>query len=157
MSLAFQDYLPDNSCFGCGPNNEQGLRIKSFWSPDVPGDTVCEFRGGAQHNAGSANILNGGIIATIMDCHSVMTAIAQAYREVGRPIGSNPVIWFVTGGFDLSYRAPALLHRSVHLRARVVEATQNKSVVNCELWSAAKVCTTSSMAAVRVSPQWHDV
>ena len=38
---ALQDrYAPNNRCFGCGPANEKGLRIKSY----VDGDAVvCEF------------------------------------------------------------------------------------------------------------------
>lgn len=154
---AFQDLMPDNSCFGCGPDNKHGLRIKSYWSEDRPDTAVCEFHGAPFHNAGSAKILNGGIIATIMDCHSVITAVAQAYRDAGRPIGSEPRLWYVTGSFDLHYRAPALLEQPVQLFARVVEATERKSMVECDLISDGKICTTSSMVAVRVPLEWHDV
>ncbi len=154
---AFQDLMPDNSCFGCGPDNKHGLRIKSYWSAEQPGVAVCEFHGAPFHNAGSAKILNGGIIATIMDCHSVITAVAQAYRDAGRPIGSEPRLWYVTGSFDLHYRAPALLEQPVQLFARVVEATERKSMVECDLISDGKICTTSSMVAVRVPLEWHDV
>lgn len=148
--------MPDNSCFGCGPDNPHGLRIKSYWSDSASDEAVCEFHGAPHHNAGSANILNGGIIATVMDCHSVITAIAQAYRDAGREFGGEPKIWYVTGSFELNYKAPASLGRPVTLRARVVDSTATKSVVTCELLSGDKVCTTSSMVAVRVPMEWHD-
>ena len=32
--LAFQDLIPDNHCYGCGPHNAHGLRIKSYWDVD---------------------------------------------------------------------------------------------------------------------------
>ena len=154
---AFQDLMPDNSCFGCGPDNPRGLQIKSYWSGHASNEAVCEFHGASHHNAGSAKILNGGIIATVMDCHSVITAVAQAYRDAGREIGSEPKIWYVTGSFELVYKAPALLDRPVTLRAHVAESTEKKSVVKCELISGDKVCTTSTMIAVRVPMEWHDV
>lgn len=28
---AFQDQIPNNHCFGCGPENASGLQIKSHW------------------------------------------------------------------------------------------------------------------------------
>jgi len=156
-AAAFQDLLPDNSCFGCGPNNVNGLRIKSHWA-DAPGGTaVCTFTAAPHHNAGSANILNGGIIATIMDCHSVITAVAQAYADAGREFATGDLLWYVTGRFELNYRAPALLAEPVMLTARVVESDERKSRVSCELTSAGNVCTTSEMVAVRVAMEWHDV
>lgn len=154
---AFQDLLPNNTCFGCGPDNEQGLRIKSFWSTEKPTETVCEFQGKPHHNAGSAGVLNGGIIATIMDCHSVMTAVAQAYRDAGREVGNGPRLWYVTGQFDLIYLAPARLDLPAELTARVVATNGKKSEVSCELRSGETLCTTSRMIAVHVPAEWHDV
>lgn len=154
---AFQDMLPGNTCFGCGAANPDGLQIKSRWCADVPGDTVCEFHGAPHHNAGSAGVMNGGIIATIMDCHSVITAVADAYRRAGRTIGSTPLLWYVTGQFDIRYQAPVLLARPVRLSARVETTDGRKSVVSCELTSAGRVCTTSRMTALQVDMAWHDV
>jgi len=156
-AVAFQDMLPGNTCFGCGPANEHGLRIKSYWDPDNPGATVCSFQGASWHNAGSESVMNGGIIATIMDCHSVITAVAQAYHDAGRQIGNAPILWYVTGGFDLSYHEPVLLSEPAMLRARVTDSTEKKSQVSCELWSGDTLCTTSTMIAVRVPMEWHDV
>lgn len=154
---AFQDMLPGNTCFGCGPANPDGLRIKSRWSAEVPGEAVCIFRGAPHHNAGSAGVMNGGIIATIMDCHSVITAVAQAYHDAGREIGDKPILWHVTGQFELRYLAPVLLQEPAVLKARVEETDGRKSVVTCELHSDGEVCTTSRMIALQVDMDWHDV
>ena len=66
-SMSLQDrYAPQNQCFGCGPANSKGLRIKSY----VVGDElVAEFTPEAHHIA-FAGVLNGGIIGTLLDCHS---------------------------------------------------------------------------------------
>jgi hypothetical protein len=85
---AFQDQITDNFCFGCGPTNQQGLRIKSYW--DGPNESICTYQPESHQNAGSKQFLNGGIIATLIDCHCICTAIAYAYRDEGREIGSSP-------------------------------------------------------------------
>ncbi len=58
-------YAPENACFGCGPSNAKGLRIKSFPRGD---EVVAEFRPERWHEA-FENILCGGIIGTLLDCH----------------------------------------------------------------------------------------
>ena len=77
----FQDLIQGNHCFGCGPHNPAGLQIKSTWSGEK--ESVCVFQPSAHHCAAPTKFLNGGIIATIIDCHSVCTAIAYAYRQAG--------------------------------------------------------------------------
>jgi hypothetical protein len=36
MEKAFQDHYPEEyrKCYGCGPDNEHGLQIKSYWDGD---------------------------------------------------------------------------------------------------------------------------
>ncbi|MCP3861335.1 MAG: PaaI family thioesterase, partial [Phycisphaeraceae bacterium] len=63
-------YAPKNACFGCGPANGKGLRIKSFPRGD---EVVAEFRPETMHEA-FENILCGGIIGTLIDCHMNWTA-----------------------------------------------------------------------------------
>src|SRR5262249_20212154 len=86
---AFQDLIPENFCYGCGPGNPVGLRIRSLWAGN---EALCVFQPAPYHSAGPCHILNGGIIATLIDCHAVCTAIAHAYRAESRAIGSVPAI-----------------------------------------------------------------
>ena len=58
---SFQDQIKENHCWGCGPANEHGLRIKSYWSGE---EAVCTWQPGEQHSAAPLEILNGGVIAT---------------------------------------------------------------------------------------------
>ena len=73
---AIQDQCLEPAMYywGCGGKNEHGLCIKSYWDED---ETVCTFRPDAHHIAYPGS-LNGGIIATIIDCHCVNTAISVA-------------------------------------------------------------------------------
>ena len=59
MSQSLQElHAPLSRCFGCGPANEQGLRIRSI----VVGDKViAEWMPQAHHEA-FPGVLNGGIV-----------------------------------------------------------------------------------------------
>ena len=148
---AFQDGMEHNLCFGCGPHNDLGLRIKSHWEGDV---SVCVFEPQAHHMAGPRHILNGGIIATVIDCHSICTAIADAYRREGREIGSEPVIWYATGSLHVDYKHPAAIDKPVELRAIIAEVKPKKTVVHCKMFSEGDVCAFGEVVCVRVPREW---
>ena len=63
-------YAPSTRCFGCGPANPDGLRIKSFVRGD---EVVCEWAPAKRHEAFDG-ALNGGIVGTLFDCHCNWTA-----------------------------------------------------------------------------------
>jgi len=149
---AFQDLIPDNGCFGCGPHNAHGLRLKSRWEGD---EAVATYVPLPYQTAGPPDVLNGGIIATIIDCHTVCTAIAHAYRSEGREIGSEPHVWYATGKLEVRYLKPTPLDRPVHLRARIVEVDGRKTRLECTLSSDGDACAEASVVAVRVPPEWR--
>ena len=102
--LVFQDEIPDNHCWGCGSRNPYGLPIKSHWLGE---EAVCSWQPEEHHAAGPKHILNGGIIATLIDFHFICTAIAAAYRAEGREMNSPPPIWYATASLKVSYLRPA--------------------------------------------------
>jgi acyl-coenzyme A thioesterase PaaI-like protein len=151
--VAFQDQIPDNLCYGCGPGNPSGLRIKSYWDGD---ETVCTFKPGRHHSAGPEQFVNGGIIATIVDCHSVCTAIAHAYRAEGRPIGSEPGIWCVTASLNVTYLRPSPITGPLTLRASVAETGPKKLRVHCSVRHGEDECARAEVIAVRVPHSWRE-
>lgn len=153
MPEAFQDLIPGNHCFGCGPANTGGLRIKSHWLDRE--SAVCYFDPSPQHSAGPEHVLNGGIIATLIDCHGICTAIANHYREERRVIGSEPHVWCVTAGLEISYRKPTPLVETVMLIAKVHSRSDNKTVIKCTVNSGSQVTAEASVIAVRVPPEWR--
>jgi acyl-coenzyme A thioesterase PaaI-like protein len=152
QSLAFQDAIPGNHCYGCGPANPDGLHIKSYWEGD---ESVCNFMPEPHHSAGPKQYLNGGIIATLIDCHCICTAMANAYRGEGREIGESPEIWFVTGALNVSYVKPTPIDRPVKLCARIVEVKPKKTVLHCSLLSGDSECARGDVVAVRVAGDWR--
>jgi acyl-coenzyme A thioesterase PaaI-like protein len=151
MPEAIQDRIPHNHCFGCGPLNARGLAIKSFPQGD---ETVCTFQPAPHHMAGPTHVLNGGIIATVVDCHAVCTAIADAYRAAGREIGTAPLIWCVTAALKIDYLAPTPIDAPVELRARVREAKGRKRIVECVVTSGGTVRARGEVVAVEVPAGW---
>jgi acyl-coenzyme A thioesterase PaaI-like protein len=151
---AFQDLLPFNHCWGCGADNVDGLRLKSRWSPTDPELAIATFRPRPEHVAGPRHVLNGGIIATVLDCHGVCTAVADGYRSAGRPIGSGDAIWFATGTLAVTYLEPAPIDAELDLTAVVERAEERKTIVACELLAQGAVRARAVVTAVRVPPAW---
>ena len=149
---AFQDLIPRNHCWGCGPFNEHGLQIKSYWSGD---ESVCRWRPRPEHMAGPTTILNGGIIATIVDCHCVCTAIAAAYRAEERAMDTEPLIWYATAALEVTYRRPTPIVAPLLLRARIVGIAGRKTVVTCSLISEGEERAEGRVVAVRVPEAWR--
>jgi acyl-coenzyme A thioesterase PaaI-like protein len=151
-TTAIQDQIPGNHCWGCGTLNPQGLHIKSYWDGD---GTVCTFQPSPQHAAGPPHILNGGIIAAVIDCHSICTALADAYRVAGRAIGTEPPLWLVTASMTIDYLAPCPIGGPVELRARVVEIKGRKRQVATVLSAGGVECARGAVVAVEVPATWR--
>jgi len=151
--LAIQDYMERNRCWGCGSGNEHGLHLKSYLSGN---ESVCTWKPREYHMAGPKRFLNGGIIATIIDCHSICTAIADAYGREGRELGTLPFIWYVTASLKVDYLRPTPVDQPVTLRARVKEAKGRKTLVACSLLSGESECARAEVLAVRVpADDWY--
>ena len=119
--ISLQDqYFPQLPCFGCGPANERGLQLKSFVADD--GLVRAEFTPWPEHNNG-LGYLNGGIIATVLDCHSAAAVTHTAYRN-GWPPLPGAGLPYVTSGLDVRYRRPAPLDAAVSLVAEIEEASE---------------------------------
>ena len=151
---AFQDQIPGNHCFGCGPDNANGLQLKSYWLNES--ESVCRFMPSSHQCAAPTTFLNGGIIATIIDCHCVCTAIAKSYIDAGLAIGSGEKIWFATGKLEVSYSRPVAIDREVELVANIVEAKEKKVTLTCTLSSGGEICAESEVVAVRVPGGWGE-
>jgi acyl-coenzyme A thioesterase PaaI-like protein len=151
MTQSLQDrFAPNNRCFGCGPANEKGLRIKSFEDAD---EYVCEWTPEAHHEA-FTGMVNGGIIGALLDCHSNWSAA----RHLMKANGTDEPPCTVTADFHVKLKAPTPSNSSLQLRARIVESTDRKALVDAELTSGGKLTATyrGTFVAVREGhPAYH--
>jgi acyl-coenzyme A thioesterase PaaI-like protein len=137
-------YAPKSRCFGCGPANEKGLRIRSF----VEGDgLVCRFSP-APHHLAFEGIVNGGILGTILDCHSNWTAAHRFMRERG----ADAVVPSVTADFHVGLKRPTPIDAELLLRAEVVELAGDRAVVEATVEADGKVTATCRGTFVAVKP-----
>ena len=148
---AIQDLMEHNHCFGCGPNNQKGMQIKSHWEGD---ESVCRYMPKPEQCAGPEHFVYGGTIASLIDCHSICTATSSFYRLDGRDTGTQPEIWCVTGHLDVSYKAPTPIDTEIELRATIAECSGKKAIVKCEVFSAGTLTATGEVVAVRVPNSW---
>jgi acyl-coenzyme A thioesterase PaaI-like protein len=148
--VAFQDQGSVHHCHGCGAANEKGLQLKSYWDGD---EAIATWRAMAHHCGGTRENLNGGIIASLIDCHSLNLAIAHAYRAEGRAIGSAPRIGYVTANLNISYLKPTPIKEPIQLRARIAKLAARKAWVNCTLSAAGEIRATGEVLGVRV--EWQ--
>ena len=145
MKTSLQDtYAPQNQCFGCGPANARGLRIKSFVEGD---ELVAQWRPEPHHQA-FAGILNGGICGALLDCHSNWAAAHHIMRQSN---ASAPPCT-VTADFHVFLRHPTPMDVPLHLKARVVESREDRAVVEASLEADGKVTATCRGTFVAVKP-----
>ena len=152
MGDAFQDYYPENvsHCYGCGRLNEHGLQIKSYWDGD---EAVCSFTPEPYHTA-IRGYVYGGLVASLIDCHSTGTAAAAAYRAEGRAMDTEPPLRFVTGSLKVDYLRPTPIEGPLELRSRITEIKGRKVIVATELRVHGEVCAQGEVVAVQMPEDW---
>ena len=148
---AIQDNIPNNNCYGCGPDNPTGMRIKSNWEGD---ECVCRYMPEPDQCAGPPQFVYGGTIASLIDCHSCCAAMSNYYQHEGREIGEGPEIWCVTGRLTVNYLEPTPIDTEIELRAKVAECTDRKSIVLSTVWANGLQTAEGEVVAVRVPEAW---
>ncbi len=139
-----EQYAPNNSCFGCGPANPKGLRIRSF----AEGDSVVADWTPEPHHEAFPGVLNGGIVGSLLDCHSNWTAAYHLMKQAGE---DRPPCT-VTAEYHVKMMRPTPTSGPVHLSARVVESKADRAVIEAELTAGGKVCATCRGTFVAVKP-----
>src|SRR3954467_8013851 len=134
LMLSLQErYAPHNACFGCGPSNEKGLRIRSFPAADGE-EVVCDWQPEPHHES-FPGMLSGGIAGTLLDCHSNWTAAYHLMRKGG--LESPPCT--VTADYSVKLYRPTPTDAPLHISARVVESTDDRAIVEATINAGGKV------------------
>jgi acyl-coenzyme A thioesterase PaaI-like protein len=145
--LSLQErYGPDSVCYGCGPANPRGLHIRSF-ADEETGEIVAEWVPEPHHHA-FQNVLNGGVIGTLLDCHCNWTA---AYHLMERRGAAKPPTT-VTADYHVRLLKPTPTDSPVRLRAKVVESADDRATVEGTLESGGVVTATCRAVFVAVRP-----
>lgn len=139
---------PDGVCYGCGGSNPHGLHIKSYWHEDGE-HVVAEYVPGAKY-CGWPDLVYGGLIAMLVDCHSNWTAMAYHYRQENREVASLPRINCVTGNLGIKFIKPTPMGIALTLRAKVEGDVGRKTRVICEVFAGDVLTAVGDSVFVRV-------
>jgi len=144
---AFQDYYADrlSHCYGCGRLNQHGLRIRSYWDGD---ESVCRFQPKPYHTA-FAGFVYGGLIASLVDCHSTGTAAAAVHRSQNRGMDTAPWLRFVTASLHVDYLRPTPMGTTLEIRGKVKKIKGRKVLVDTTLFTRNQVCARGEVVAVQ--------
>jgi acyl-coenzyme A thioesterase PaaI-like protein len=140
-------YGPHTVCFGCGPDNEHGLHVRSF--PEGDDACVCRWRPEPYHLA-FPNVLNGGICGAVLDCHSNWTAAWHLMRLAG---SAQPPCT-VTAELSIALKRPTPLDAELLVRAKVASAQADRVTIDAHIEVAGRVTATCRGLFVAV-PEGH--
>lgn len=140
-----ETFAAKSICFGCGPANEKGLRIRSF----EQGDALRATWSAEPHHQAFPGVLNGGIVGALLDCHANWAASMHLMRARG----AHEPPCTVTSDFSVQLKRPCPVDGPIELVARVVDAPgTDRAVVEAELTAQGKVRATLRGTFVAVGP-----
>jgi acyl-coenzyme A thioesterase PaaI-like protein len=141
-----EKYAPQSICFGCGPANEKGLKIRTF--EDGEKSTISAPWYPKKEHQAFEGILNGGIIGALLDCHSNWTAAWWLMKS--KNLDHPPCT--VTADFHVKLLRPTPVDQPIVLKAKVEDSIDNQVKVSAELIANNKVCATCTGTFVAVKP-----
>jgi acyl-coenzyme A thioesterase PaaI-like protein len=143
-----EQYIPDGICYGCGPSNPRGFQLRSYL---VDGRVVADWQPEG-HHAAVPGVLCGGVVGTLLDCHSG-AALAQAVRDLeGTWPWAESLPW-ATVSYTVDMRRPTPVDQPVRLVALDVELERDDAVITVELHSDGKLRATGRASWKRVRPR----
>jgi len=143
-------HAPRNHCFGCGPDNPKGLHVRSF--EDGEG-LFAEWMPEPHHEAFDG-VVSGGILGTLLDCHSNWTAAIHLMKAAGRD--APPCT--VTAEFHVRLLRVTPSGGPLRLRARVLDAGSDRATVEATVEAGGKATATCRGVFVAVKdghPAFH--
>lgn len=152
QKIAIQDTYGERfqHCWGCGPQNKDGLHLRSFPSSDGS-QCVCRFTPEQQFTGGVPANLYGGLIATAFDCHGTASAAWFHHHHRQLKFDENTIIpRFVTGRLEIDFLRPVPMDQEITVIAAPEEIGERKVIVSMTLEVDGKASAKAKMIAVRV-------
>lgn len=127
-----------NACFGCGPENRSGLRLRFY--ADAAGRILCRFRL-PRRFLGPPGYAHGGIIATLLD-----EAMSKANRHRN--------IFAMTRQMEVEYLRPVPLGVALEVEGFSEAATSRKHHCRAELRDGSgRILAKATGLFIEVKPQ----
>ena len=122
------------------------------------GDVVADFMPEKHHEA-FPGMINGGIIGSLLDCHSNWTA---AYALMKQANADAPPCT-VTADFHVKLRAPTPSSQKIRLRAKVASLDQDRAKIEAQCFTIGAdgvekltaTCSGTFVAVKEGHPAYH--
>ncbi|MEE9431575.1 MAG: PaaI family thioesterase [Melioribacteraceae bacterium] len=152
MKKAFQEYYTKefSHCYGCGTQNKFGHQLKTYWDGD---ETVSHFSPKPEHTA-LPGFVYGGLLASLIDCHSTATGAASLYRALEKDEQNNLYPRCVTAALKIEYLKPTPIDCTLELRGKVKEQKGRKVIVEVDLIAKGKICVKGEVVVLQVPDNW---
>lgn len=125
-------FSPDQPCFGCGPANPHGLKLRFFRDGDA---AVTRFTPGPLHQ-GPPGIMHGGLVTTVADELAGWTLILLRDK------------FGFTAEINAKLKRPIRIGAEVEGRGRIARDGRRIVRLACELSQGGTVAFTSELAFV---------
>ena len=132
-------------CYGCGADNEKGLKIKSYL---IGEEGVCTWRA-LEHHCSYPGYLNGGIACTLIDCHCARTAFALESKQQGNSLEASADAktgW--TRAMHVEFLRPAPLNADIKLIAKLKSKGRTSRTLTCSLYADGEECVRADVTIV---------
>ena len=121
-------------------------KIKTHWEGE---ESVTRFTPEPYHTS-VPGYAYGGLVASLIDCHSTGTAAAAMYRSEGREMDTLPPFRFVTGSLHVDYLKPTPIDGALELRGRVKEIKGRKVIVETTVFAGGVATARGEVVAVQM-------
>lgn len=146
--LAVQDFYQESFawCFGCGRLNGSGHHFRTRWDGD---QTLTQFVPSPDHIA-IPGFVYGGLLASLVDCHSTGSASLALYRRDGHELGDPAAPpRCMTASLTVNYHKPTPLGPQLTVRGTIAEMSERKVIVESELYAEGVRCVSATVIAVQ--------
>lgn len=145
-SYCIQDNYPDQycHCYGCGKNNQYGLKIRSFWDGQK---ATARFRPDSWHIA-LPGYVYGGLIASLVDCHGIATASAAMAEADGHD--QKQLMRYVTASLHVDYHRPTPMGETLTITGTALKAEKSRVTVDVEIFARGKLRARGRVVAAPI-------
>ena len=147
---AFQEYYSEDfsHCYGCDTKNEFGHQLKTYWDGH---ETVSHFTPKKEHTA-LPGFVYGGLIASLIDCHSTGSGSAALYKN--QKIKTDVYPRCVTASLNVDFLKPTPIECTLELRGKIKEIKGRKVIVQTNLSAKGEICAKGEVVVVQVPDNW---
>ena len=145
-----ETYAPNGICFGCGCKNSKGLQIQSY----VNNNKIIATWEANSHHEAFPGVLNGGIIGSLLDCHSNWAAAYHIMLD--QDLDQTPCT--VTAEYNVKLKRPTPSNKPLDIIANLSKIDKNKAWIESSILVNNKIYATCSGLFVAVGedhPAYH--